>query len=231
MGSGCGVKAAGSFRRLCSRRCGRRGAEVRPWGVGRGGARVVVNEGSHGFDGARCLGSCGPALGAKLRDSLRTRRSKTLECDLRERSVGVSEASVFCGGLCKRAVQKLCKCRGTLVLSYKVGQLEALNKLASITLAGKNEAHFGPQKEPTTAESSINHYIARGGADLGNRHTSLPPIPPAPVQQRCTRRAKEEEDDDDEAHADAAVLAQLDADAAELGSRGAGASGRGCSRR
>ena len=45
----------------------------------RGGAqRRREGEGSHDFDGARCLGSCGPALDAKLRDSLRSRVVKLL---------------------------------------------------------------------------------------------------------------------------------------------------------
>ena len=56
-----------------------RGCRLKTGCERRGGAQGRrEGERPHFFDGALCLGSCGPALGAKLRDLLRTRGVKLL---------------------------------------------------------------------------------------------------------------------------------------------------------
>ena len=78
-----------------------------------------------------------------------------------------------------------------------------------------------PTKEPANSGRELDKSIHRSWRRLELQETAAHK-PSADSPSTCAassdvRRApKEDEEDDDEAHADAAVLAQLDADAAEL---------------
>ena len=70
-------------------------------------------------------------------------------------------------------------------------------------------------KEATAGENKHTIASIAGALACKKPHKSSADST-APCLLMYAARQKEEEDDDDEAHADAAVLAQLDADAAEL---------------